>query len=87
MECVESLVAVIEPSAIRLVVGEGLVINRKLDHGNPNAGNIGADFGRLGLSFWDEVRHLDRRTSGRMLQIDELNRWRNAIAPSGFRSW
>ena len=32
-----------------------ILFGRKLDHGNPNAGNLGADFGRLGLPFWSAV--------------------------------
>jgi len=29
------------------------VRDRKLDPGNANPGNIGADFARLGLEIWD----------------------------------
>src|SRR5947209_6651597 len=61
-ECVNEVVAVIEPVSVRPVMRDGLVLNRKLDHGNPNAGNIGADFGRLGLDLWNEVKAADRRT-------------------------
>src|SRR5262245_49292525 len=31
-----------------------LMASRKLDQGNPNPGNIGSDFSRLGLKLWDE---------------------------------
>lgn len=53
---------------------------RKLDHGNPNPGNIGADFSAIGMRFWEDVRRIDGRTEERKLALEELNDWRNAIA-------
>jgi hypothetical protein len=34
---------------------DNLLFGRMLDRGNPNAGNIGSDFNRLGLAFWSLV--------------------------------
>jgi hypothetical protein len=69
---------------LRTAVRNALVENRKLDKGNPNPGNIGTDFNRFGLPFWDEVRNLDIRKQGRQNRLEELNAWRNAIAHQDF---
>lgn len=61
-----------------------LTEGRKLDAGNPNPGNIGSDFGRLGIEFWDEVRKTDRRAKRRLEELETLNRWRNAVAHQDF---
>ena len=57
-----------------------LVQNRKLDSGNPNPGNLGSDFNRFGLEFWDAVDQLDVRNPDRRGELQELNVMRNAIA-------
>jgi hypothetical protein len=56
----------------------------RLDTGNPNPGNIGADFNRLGLQFWLAVDVEHPRNPHRKAQLQRLNRWRNAIAHSDF---
>ena len=61
-----------------------MVQNRKLNQGNPNAGNLGSDFNRFGLLFWDEARNLDFRNQARHNRLEELNLWRNAIAHQDF---
>lgn len=66
-----------------LLRGE-LYTNRKLDHGNPIPGNIGADYNRLGVQFWPNVLARDARNAGRRDQLEQLNRWRNAIAHQQF---
>jgi hypothetical protein len=58
--------------------------HRRLDTGNPNPGNIGADFNRLGLSFWDLVEAENARNPSRKVALEELNVWRNAIAHQDF---
>jgi HEPN superfamily RiboL-PSP-like protein len=58
--------------------------NRKLDTGNPNPGNLGADFNRFGLDFWGEVTALSTRNSLRQQRLMDLNNWRNAIAHHDF---
>jgi hypothetical protein len=56
----------------------------KLDTGNPNPGNIGADFDRLGLRFWPAVDADHLRNPRRKVLLEQLNRWRNAIAHNDF---
>jgi hypothetical protein len=56
----------------------------KLGRGNPNPGNIGADFGRFGLIFWDEVEVLDLQYEARRGLLEKLNIWRNAISHQDF---
>jgi hypothetical protein len=79
-ECIGLLVQWITPVGLRKGFRETFVLSRKLDTGNPNPGNLGADFGRFGLEFWDEVDQLDARNQERRRQLQELNEWRNAIA-------
>jgi hypothetical protein len=54
--------------------------NRKLDSGNPNPGNLGSDFNRFGLKFWEAVYQIDVRNPDRRDELHELNVVRNAIA-------
>jgi hypothetical protein len=83
-ECVNYVVAAITPPGLRVALQEMFVRNRKLDTGNPNPGNIGADFGRFGLPFWDNVRTHDARNAARRSHLEYLNHWRNAIAHQDF---
>jgi hypothetical protein len=50
-ECVDALVPSLAFPAGHALVRRLLLLDRKLDRGNPNPGNIGADFGRLGPHF------------------------------------
>ena len=52
--------------------------------GNPNPGNLGADFGRFGLNFWKAVQADDPGNDRRQRLLDDLNEWRNAIAHQDF---
>lgn len=72
------------PVACQSILRTELLSNRKLDRGNPNPGNIGSDFNRFGIAFWNEVLALDVRNAGRRDQLELLNRWRNAIAHQDF---
>lgn len=83
-EAVDHIAKSVLPAMTAQVVRVALTQGRKLDFGNPNAGNLGADFGRLGMPFWSEVRKLDSRNSSRQKNLDELNEWRNAIAHQDF---
>ena len=83
-ESVDALVNGITPAALKAALRVSLVLDRKLDRGNPNPGNIGADFNRLGVKFWNDVKSLDRRNADRMGSLEELNQWRNAIAHQDF---
>ena len=49
-----------------------------------NPGNIGADFNRFGLLFWPLVDAAHLRNARRKTLLEQLNRWRNAIAHNAF---
>ena len=84
-ECVEYLVGQLALQPYHGILNMRFMEGRKLDSGNPNPGNIGSDFGRLGVKLWLELRQLGTRgqTHDRMLEM--LNHWRNAIAHQDFR--
>lgn len=65
------------------VLLSALVRGRKLDVGNAGPGNIGNDFGNLGMSLWPDVYNR-YPTRGRKWHtvLDRLNDVRNAIAHS-----
>jgi hypothetical protein len=77
-DCADHLLASVVSPVLLAIFRRNLLLGRKLDTGNPNRGNIGSDFNRLGLSFWDIVDHPRNPQRGRVLET--LNRWRNAIA-------
>ena len=68
------------------VLGAALSQGRRLDSGNANPGNIGADFNRYGLDIWSESVSKSARTVVRREQLEDMNRWRNAIAHQDFRN-
>lgn len=72
-----------QPPGAADIVRTMLTLNRKLDTGNPNPGNIGADFGRFGF-MWDAVKAVDKRNEARKSRLEALNAWRNAIAHQDF---
>jgi RiboL-PSP-HEPN len=78
------LIDVLEPPAMRPIVRAEFTRERKLDKGNANPGNLGQDFGRLGIEFWDEVKKQSPRNSARNQALEMLNSWRNAIAHQNF---
>jgi hypothetical protein len=79
-ECVGFLVQSIAPVGVQDAVRAMLSENRKLDSGNPNPGNLGSDFNRFGLKFWDAVYLLDVRNPDRRGQLQDLMVMRNAIS-------
>ncbi len=83
-EAVDYLAGPITLPDLRLIFRTCMTDGRKLDSGNPNSGNLGSDFKRLGIDFWDEVKKLDARNADRLKRLDELNIWRNAIAHQHF---
>ena len=83
-ECADCLAASVGPPVLSATYRRNLLFGRKLDTGNPNGGNIGSDFGRLGLAFWQAVEADSPRNVQRHLALEALNRWRNAIAHSAF---
>lgn len=83
-ECVEHLIGAPQYAAIRLIVYSSLVDGRKLNWGNANAGNIGADYARIGLDIWSGVHAASPRSQQRQRKLEELNLWRNAVAHHDF---
>lgn len=83
-ECADYFVLRVPAGFLRTTLRNVLVQNRKLKSGNPHPGNIGEDYNRFGLPFWDEVKSLDIRNQARQNQLEELNAWRNAIAHQDF---
>lgn len=55
-EAVDALTILVPNADLRDIFRAQLTAGRKLDSGNPNPGNIGSDFGRLGMDFWTQVR-------------------------------
>lgn len=83
-ESIDFLVSTAQPVSIKQVLRNALLLSRKLDRGNPNPGNLGSDFNRLGLPFWEKVNQLDARNKKRKKALEKLNDWRNAIAHQDF---
>ena len=83
-ECVGAYTAGVNPPSAHSPLVAVFTLNRRLDTGNPNAGNIGSDFSRFRMAFWDEVRSHDARNENRQAHLETLNRWRNAIAHDNF---
>jgi hypothetical protein len=69
---------------VQVIFYARLTEGRRLDFGNANPGNLGSDFGRFGLDFWDRVRRRDQRNAVRQSELGRLNDWRNAIAHQDF---
>jgi hypothetical protein len=83
-ESASALTASVLPARLRQYLREEFAFGRRLDRGNPNPANIGADFGRLGVESWTAVEAADARTGQRRQQLALLNEWRNAIAHQDF---
>ena len=83
-DCATHLVQSMATAGAWATFKEAMVWSRKLNTGNPNPGNIGSDFNRFGIRFWDDVRSVDARNVGRFDRLEDLNRWRNAIAHQDF---
>ncbi|HEX2210206.1 MAG TPA: hypothetical protein VHG93_21195 [Longimicrobium sp.] len=85
-ECVEHLVGQPALRPYYGILNMRFMEGRKLDFGNPNPGNIGSDFSRLGVKLWLELRQLGRRGRTHHRALEMLNHWRNAIAHQDFRN-
>ena len=67
---------------IPVILG-ALVRGRRLDSGNAGPGNIGNDFGNLGMSLWPDVkRRYPTRGPKWNTVLERLNEVRNAVAHS-----
>ncbi len=83
-ECADLLGLTAGASMSQAIYVRNLRFARKLDAGNPNPGNIGADYNRLGLAFWSAVDGDHARNPRRKALLERMNRWRNAIAHNSF---
>jgi hypothetical protein len=83
-ECVNELVERLSPPGLRAVVRQSFLASRFLDRGNATWRNIGDDFNRLGMTFWDDVIATDSKNANFKNRLDSLNNWRNAIAHNDF---
>jgi hypothetical protein len=54
-ECSECLVRPVTAPDLLTIYRSNFFFGRKLDSGNPNAGNLGADFNRFGFLFWQGI--------------------------------
>ncbi len=83
-ECADYLVGSVADPNLQQALHDNLLFGRRIDRGNPNPGNIGSDFNRLGLAFWPLVdAHRPENPACRMA-LEELSEWRNAIAHQDF---
>lgn len=82
-ECVDYLVASV-PAPMQALVRAQFLWGQPFSRGNPQASAIGSDFGRLGLPFWEDVYAVHAHNRRRRELLDELMRWRNAIAHNDF---
>src|SRR5262249_15718514 len=86
-ESVDHFLAVIAPpAALRSLVRAEFTRNRQLDRGNAQPSSLGADFGRLGIDFWSEVKAFAPASAAWRDDLELLNEWRNAIAHEDFTS-
>ena len=85
-ECVDHLAGTIPIVPLQAIFRAEARRDRKLDKGNPSPGNIGSDFNRLGIKFWDEIKRLNRRNEERQQELETMNLWRNAIAHQDFNT-
>lgn len=83
-EAIDALATPIVNPVIRAMFHRHLTLNRKLDIGNPNPGNLGSDFARFDLDFWPGIIAADPRHGARKARLERLNAWRNAIAHQAF---
>ena len=85
-ECIDHLFGSVATLSVPLfeIIRRDFIQGRKLDKGNPNPGNIGSDFNRLGIKFWDDVCRHDVQNAARQKELELLNEWRNAIAHQDF---
>lgn len=82
-ECAECIIAA-TPADLQEVIRQQFLWGRQLDRGNAQSAAIGSDFGRFGIAFWDDVYSLHALHRRRRELLDELMRWRNAIAHNDF---
>jgi hypothetical protein len=85
MDHVDKLTAQAQPPAVAnlgVVLRQRISTHRKLETGNPNAGNIGADFNFLFVTqtVWSAVALKPQQDD-----LEDMNHWRNAIAHHDYK--
>ncbi len=84
----ESTAALLGSLGVRQPVENVLLANalhgRQLDTKNATTSTIGGDFGRLGLRVLDDLVGLRASNAERIVSLDRMNSWRNAIAHQDF---
>lgn len=86
-ECVDHILTVVAPPvSLRNLFRAEFTRDRKLDRGNAQPASLGADFGRLGITLWDQLERFDSAARDWNDDLVELNEWRNAIAHQDFSS-
>lgn len=83
-EAAAAMASVIADAALRDAVIAAMTQGRALDRGNVDPGNIGKDFSRLKMAFWNDVEKLDARNEERKGRLRQLNIWRNGVAHQDF---
>ncbi len=79
-EAATFLAAQITSALLAAVVEQSLVKGRRLQRGNAQPDALETDFARVGVSLRSELLAADPRNRDRLLRLQELNAWRNAIA-------
>ena len=79
-EAADFLVARLADSWARPLLRSSMVAERRLDRGNPTPANLTADFSTFGMELWVDLESTDPLGARRRQALQELNRWRNAIA-------
>jgi hypothetical protein len=64
---------------VQTVIRNALTLDRKLDTRNANTESLGVDFQRFGVDWWAALRRRQSQNEDRRMQLDRLNRARNAI--------
>jgi hypothetical protein len=86
-DCVDHYLGVLTPPvAMGNTLRAEFMRGRQLDRGNAQPGSLGADYGRLGIDFWDELTRHDPATTRWKDDLELLNEWRNAITHQDFTS-
>jgi hypothetical protein len=82
-ECVEHVIAA-TPVHLQALVRTQFHWGQPFGRVNPQPAAIGSDFGRFGLRFWNAVYAVHANNRRRSGLLEELMRWRNAIAHNDF---
>ena len=86
-ECVDHILAVMaQPGPLRNYLRSELTRGRQVDRGNAQPSSLGADFGRFGMRFWDDLEKHDSASLIWRNDLGILIDWRNAIVHQDFTS-